>query len=325
MNERDPDLEKLYREHSREEPSPALDAAILAAAHRAVESAPRKVGAEATRPQRWWMPLATAATIGVVAIGVIQQMPKETALDATSVAPATAPVAAPQAPPPPAQAQAPVSVGEPKSAPIDVEPLAKKQKEADASRRAQSPPPAAPAAKPAPEKTTTTAPPPPGRDNKVAADKLAVEPTPFPAAAAPPPQKSEAASVEAKRDMPMQQPMADARKDSFREERQAAAPAAAAPPPAAAPVPAPAPAPSPAFANRLRAPSENAAGALGQSKNVEEEMRTLARDPDAWIARIRKLRDDGNTAQALRELKEFRALVPDAERRLPPDLRNLQP
>ena len=54
-------------------------------------------------------------------------------------------------------------------------------------------------------------------------------------------------------------------------------------------------------------------------------MRTLARDPDAWVARIRKLRDDGNTAQALRELKEFRALVPDAERRLPPDLRNLQP
>ena len=57
----------------------------------------------------------------------------------------------------------------------------------------------------------------------------------------------------------------------------------------------------------------------------EEDMRTLARDPDAWIVRIRKLRDDGNVAQAQRELKEFRTLVPDAERRLPQDLRSLQP
>ena len=54
-------------------------------------------------------------------------------------------------------------------------------------------------------------------------------------------------------------------------------------------------------------------------------MQTLARDPDAWIARIRKLRDEGNTAQALRELREFRALVPDAERKLPADLKSLQP
>src|SRR4030095_10314337 len=97
MNERDPELEKLYREHSREEPPSALDAKILAAAHRAVESGPRKVGAEATRPQRWWMPLAAAAAIGVVAIGVIQQVPKETAIDATSVATNARDVAPPPA------------------------------------------------------------------------------------------------------------------------------------------------------------------------------------------------------------------------------------
>jgi hypothetical protein len=48
-----------------------------------------------------------------------------------------------------------------------------------------------------------------------------------------------------------------------------------------------------------------------------------ARDPDAWIARIRKLRDDGNTAEAIRELREFREYVPDADRRIPPDLRDL--
>ena len=49
-----------------------------------------------------------------------------------------------------------------------------------------------------------------------------------------------------------------------------------------------------------------------------------ARDPDAWIARIRKLRDDGNAAQARRELREFRDLVPDADKRLPPDLETLE-
>jgi hypothetical protein len=48
-----------------------------------------------------------------------------------------------------------------------------------------------------------------------------------------------------------------------------------------------------------------------------------ARDPDAWIARIRKLRDDGNTAEAIRELRDFREHVPDADRRIPPDLRDL--
>jgi len=53
------------------------------------------------------------------------------------------------------------------------------------------------------------------------------------------------------------------------------------------------------------------------------EAKQKARDPDAWIARIRKLRDDGNTAEAIRELREFREYVPDADRRIPPDLRDL--
>ena len=50
---------------------PAADAAILAAARRAVDAGPRRV-AEATRPERWWAPLAAAATIGAIAIGILQ-------------------------------------------------------------------------------------------------------------------------------------------------------------------------------------------------------------------------------------------------------------
>jgi hypothetical protein len=78
---RDAALERAWRAQSRETPPQALDDAILAAAHRAVGSAPggtapRGAGAQANRPQRWWMPLAAAAAIGVVAIGVVQMTPE---------------------------------------------------------------------------------------------------------------------------------------------------------------------------------------------------------------------------------------------------------
>jgi hypothetical protein len=80
----DPAIDALLRAHSAEMPPTELDATILAAARRAVQSAPRKAesNAEATRPWRWWMPLAAAATIGAITIGVLQLAPKR--LDATS-------------------------------------------------------------------------------------------------------------------------------------------------------------------------------------------------------------------------------------------------
>lgn len=71
----DPALDRLLRAEASALPPAALDAKILAAAHRAVASAPRS--AEATRPWRWWMPLAAAATIGAIAIGVLQLVPSE--------------------------------------------------------------------------------------------------------------------------------------------------------------------------------------------------------------------------------------------------------
>ena len=75
----DPALDALLRAHSDETPSAEVDATILAAAHRAVRSAPVEAGtsAEASRPWRWWMPLAAAATIGAITIGVLQLAPKE--------------------------------------------------------------------------------------------------------------------------------------------------------------------------------------------------------------------------------------------------------
>ena len=79
--ERDPAdaaLGALLRAHAHEVPPPHLDAAILAAAHRAIGSAPRSTeSAEATRPWGWWMPIAAAAAIGAMAISVLQLVPSE--------------------------------------------------------------------------------------------------------------------------------------------------------------------------------------------------------------------------------------------------------
>ena len=104
----DPTLDALLRADSAETPSPDVDAAILAASHRAVQSGPRDAAkaAEATSPWRWWMPLAAAATIGAIAIGVLQLTPKEPEQTATVVSdtPPAATRAAPEAvaPTPPA-------------------------------------------------------------------------------------------------------------------------------------------------------------------------------------------------------------------------------
>ena len=104
----DPTLDALLRKHSDEMPSSDIDAAILAAAHRAVQSAPRAAekAPEATSPWRWWMPLAAAATIGAITIGVFQLMPKEpepTTATVVSDTPSSAvAVPAPNIPPPPA-------------------------------------------------------------------------------------------------------------------------------------------------------------------------------------------------------------------------------
>jgi hypothetical protein len=64
---------------------------------------------------------------------------------------------------------------------------------------------------------------------------------------------------------------------------------------------------------------------LARSTASPAELQARARDPDAWIARIRKLRADGRVAEAVAELREFRRYVPDAETRLPADLRQWVP
>ena len=65
-------------------------------------------------------------------------------------------------------------------------------------------------------------------------------------------------------------------------------------------------------------PAEDAAGAA----RVKD--RAPLPFPD-WIALIRRLRDEGKTAEAAKELAAFRAAHADHEKLLPPDLRDWQP
>ncbi|MEO7500611.1 MAG: hypothetical protein ABIX11_13590 [Casimicrobiaceae bacterium] len=109
---RDPALDAAWRAQATDTPPPALDAAILAAAHRAVKSAPAKVGrgGEATRPWRWWTPLAAAAAIGAIAIGVLQLAPPEVDPTRAVVSDTPANVAATSNAPAPANAPVPPAV-----------------------------------------------------------------------------------------------------------------------------------------------------------------------------------------------------------------------
>ena len=68
MNEGDDKLKKAWREVGAEEPSARVDAAILAAAHRAV--APKRLA------QRWAVPVSLAAVL-VLAVGVTLRMQQE--------------------------------------------------------------------------------------------------------------------------------------------------------------------------------------------------------------------------------------------------------
>ena len=229
---------------------------------------------------------------------------------ATAPAPAAAPAPAPAAAPPPSLARAPASASP--SAPIAAASAPPGARDAPGAvgkleQRGPEPFPAAPRKIEAAEA-------------KKDAGRAAQDAAPAPrVAAAPPP----IASVE-------QDARSAQRKDVAAERQSAAAGAPPAPAEAAstlASAPGGAGAPMRMRENtavRDEARAQAAPQPLAKQAPMNAaEAKQKARDPDAWIARIRKLRDDGNTAEAIRELREFREYVPDAERRIPPDLRDL--
>ena len=312
--ERDPRLDAAWSAASREEPPPSLDAAIRAAARRAVDAAPRP-----KRDKHWWYPLATAATVAVLAVGILQLTPPEqvapTIVADMTVTPreANKDVARPVAPDD-TKAVEPSAITAPS-------PVATLSPAAQApARRAQG----------------------------VAAGSLASERAIAPASES----DTLKQSLAAKRELAAQDKLASAKPDTAAANTaptpSAAAPAPGAPPrsepfPAAAPEPrrdasadersaaakAPAGAAAPQVARSAAAPS--AEEAQMRERVAEAKVATVkakegaARSVEEWIKRIRDLKNAGRQDEAAKELAAFRNEYRErADALLPADLRAMK-
>jgi len=340
---RDPMLDAAWREYSVETPPAALDAAVLAAAHREARSRPRRLGddddalAEAREPSRWWWGLAAAATIGAIAFGIVQvapplepgesmvasDVPAEPRARKAATAPA-APVettaatraSAPEAPLPDAPPQAappPVAPAKAKlTAPAAVQDRsAASREEVDAKRAIGS------TVNEQRESERT--------QQRLAPDTAIKREAAQPAAATPAPRDVPEVApardrADAPRPFPSTPPAASAppvelkKLDGDRRQAPVAQPESrerATPPPSPAAVPASPPAATPRAMRSLEA-QPSALGAAAPT--------TIA-PPAEFVARIEALLAAGKVDEAARELNRFRAAYPDADQRLPQALR----
>ena len=306
---------RAWREHARETPPPAIDDAIRAAARREVGAKPRARVPLATKPWRWWMPMAAAATIGAIAIGVIQTVPQQ-ALEPAVVSDATPPARAPapaassalreQAAPATgadARSEPPRTIA-PRQAPAS--PAISQDRAGSRAPQAPSAPTIASAAK----EFVPDAPKP--TEGRVALDAREAMPARTAEAlrrdeASPAEAKSEAqgmsegAGMMAKRAAPAESAAAGARPAPASPASPARERVAASSPrrPAAAPAP------------RVADAAKPALGAAAAS----------VRPFDDYVAEIRRRLAANDAEAAARELRALRVAYPEADARLPDDLR----
>jgi hypothetical protein len=164
MSEVDKDLSERYRAAARDEPPAHVDAAILAAAKRAVGSQPQPAGAP-RRLRRWYVPVSLAAVIMlsvIVTLRIERERPEIAMPDSVPVETEKKQKVARQAQEPPAAApaSAPAVVAsrlEPKTDSLP----AVRQKERKSAQQAPEPgivPPVAPLAEVAPRAAPNPAP-----------------------------------------------------------------------------------------------------------------------------------------------------------------------
>ena len=343
----DPQFDRAWGHASNEEPPAALDDAIRAAARRDVGARPYDVASvpEATRPERWWFPLAAAATIGAIAIGLLQLSTSDriASHDEPRVV-SDVPPGAKELPPPSAPAPSPKV--EPAS------PATEAPKQAESSAPVARPKPQAQPprdALAARESKRATKAPAGVASNAASAKRADTGPEPFPAAtpapAAPPapaPSKAEAsASVESSdsqprittQSIPLERPAPAATGEARAMMKSRAAPSADESNKAVAGALAPErsealPSTPPVAGAPPMATPQRAASALAADRvdPVEARARERATMPlDRWIALMRRLRDEQRLDELAKELAAFRSLHADANELLPPDLRDVRP
>ena len=278
-------LAALLREHAAETPAAPIDAAVRAAARRAIDRAPTDRAVTHARAQqawRWWMPLAAAAVVGVIVIGVLPLAPSDDTPQRASDMPAesTRSMALTPAPAPPNAAPA---------QPIEGAAPAPAQKAATTAPRKNVEPPPSKVERARPPSLAQSQ----SRDAAGTSTQGASNAPPAPPTFAPPP--SLAAASPPRTDGPARADTgqrADAGTEVGRVTNGVPGPKAEMP------------------------TAERSKSATAASAAADMRARSIA----DWIARLRALRNAGDADEALRELRRYRAAFDDADARLPPDL-----
>ena len=283
--------QRLARLGPHGEPSPALDARILAAAH---DAAART---QALRPRRRWPAAFGIAASLALAVGIAWQL--RPLPQATAVYQSEAPAAV-SAPPASERAATMDSRMEPATAPADAMAVAQPP---DATATMSAPAPEASRESTKAMKPVTPAPPPPA-EPVAEPDIVFNSPTPAAETAA------QAAPAAAPRAFSGQPPAAP----TTSEKRQSAAAAAEA---AAGTLP------ETDTLDRLQATGTADAAAASDEPDTDIPPATMTSPEarDAWLARIRELLAAGKPDAARASLREFKHRYPDAP--LPDDLRAL--
>lgn len=318
--ERDRRVDAAWSAASREEPPPSLDAAIRGAARRAVDAAPRP-----KRDKHWWYPLAAAATVAVLAVGIIQLTPPEqvapTIVADMAVAPreANKDVARPVAP-------ADTKIVEPSAAinaasPPNATPSPPAQASARRAQTAASGSLAGERAEVPAAERDTPKPPPAAKQELAAQDKLASAKSD---AAAANTVASPSAAVPANVAPPRSEPFPAAaapepRREAYAEERKPApnTPTGAAATRAARSAAAPS-------AEEAQTRSRVAMAKVATTDEAKAKQAS-ARSVEEWIKRIRDLKNEGRLDEAAKELAAFRNEYGErADALLPADLRAMK-
>ncbi len=274
--ERDPRLERLYREAAREAPPAHLDAAILAAARREVGARPRSL---ASPLRRWHVPVSVAAVV-VVSVTLVILVREEERAERPMQAPVPASVTRAEQDP---AARTPPSPGDATSDTARMRPAAPAPQPQELRDEGKF---AAALGKREDSSRAEFGPRASSAESAMAMPEPAAKPMPQPFQAPAPRLAEERA--------------APASADSIVAGRVESAPAAASEPDR----------PAPGAPRALSATPEVKLRAAGQDrppvwKGLEKE------PPEKWLARIEDLRRQGRSAEVEEMLSEFKRRFPE--------------